>query len=148
MAKSGSTLPSTVVQRVIGLCLLVTGIIHILPVMGILGGDRLAQLYDIEIATDNLSILLRHRAVLFGLLGAFLCLAAFRKHLQSLAVIGGLTSVVSFLVLALLEPDYTAPLQKIVLADLIALACLLIAGGLLGLQSRDDSADTPSATEE
>ena len=148
MAATGTRLPASLVQRMISLCLLVTGIIHLMPVIGIMGGERLAQLYDIEIATDNLSILLRHRAVLFGLLGAFLCLAAFRRHLQSLAIIGGLTSVVSFLILALLEPDYTAPLQKIVIADLIALACLLIAGGLLGLQARDDSTDTPSATEE
>jgi hypothetical protein len=43
---------------------------------------------------------MRHRAVLFGLLGAFLIAAAFLPSLQLAALVAGFASVVSFLYLS------------------------------------------------
>jgi hypothetical protein len=56
--------------------LLIVGIIHLLPLSGVLSAHRLQILYGIVIEDPNLEILMRHRAVLFGLLGAFLIAAA------------------------------------------------------------------------
>ncbi|MDH4566005.1 phosphopantetheine adenylyltransferase [Pseudomonas sp. BN414] len=107
--------------------LIVAGIIHLLPISGLLGAERLAALYGVPFSEPNLLILMRHRAVLFGLLGALLVWAAFRPALQSAAILGGLVSVLSFLLLAWLTPGYNAALRKVVIADWVALACLAVA---------------------
>lgn len=41
---------------------------------------------------SGLEILMRHRAVLFGLLGAFLIFAAFKRAYQTVAYLGGFFS--------------------------------------------------------
>ena len=72
----------------------------------------------------NLAILMRHRAVLFGLLGLFLVFTAFRPALQTLAFIAGFVSVISYLWLALSVGSYNAFLARVVIADVVALICL------------------------
>jgi len=106
----------------------VAGIIHILPVTGILGADQLTSLYGMKFGDPNLVILMRHRAVLFGILGVFLLFAAFKPDFQLLAVIVGLVSVVSFLLLAGIGGGYSEAIGRVVKADLIALAGLISAG--------------------
>lgn len=107
--------------------LLVAALIHLLPLAGVLGADRLQALYGIPVDGPDLAILLRHRAVLFGLLGAFLVLAAFRPALQGLALLAGFASVLSFLALAWATPGHNAALARVVVADLVALAALVLA---------------------
>jgi hypothetical protein len=114
--------------------LLVVGVIHLLPVTGVVGGERLTALYGVGTGDPNLQLLLRHRAVLFGLLGSLLVVAAFRPALQPLAFVAGFVSVVSFLVLARgFEP--TPQVARVVLADWIALGCL-VAGAIAYYASR------------
>ena len=62
------------------------GIIHLLPVSGFFGAERLSALYGISLNEPNLEILMRHRAVLFGLLVAFLVYAAFSDNIVSLKI--------------------------------------------------------------
>ncbi|WP_211163693.1 hypothetical protein [Azoarcus taiwanensis] len=50
---------------------IIVGIIHLLPLAGVLGADRLASLYGIAFDEPKTVIPMRHRAVLFGLLGDF-----------------------------------------------------------------------------
>ena len=52
--------------------LILVGLIHLLPLSGVLGSERLASLYGLSFSEPNLAILMRHRAVLFGLLGVLL----------------------------------------------------------------------------
>ena len=111
----------------IAVMLAVAGIIHLLPLAGVLGADKLSSLYGLSITDPNLVILMRHRAVLFGLLGAFLLYTAFRPALQPLALIAGYVSVLSFLWLAWGSPNYNDAIARVVTADLVALACLLAA---------------------
>lgn len=106
--------------------LLIAGIIHLLPLYGAAGAGPLAGLYGISVADPNIVILMRHRAVLFGLLGAFLLLAVFRYELRTLAFAGGLLSVVTFLIIAQLAPAHSDAIQRVVTADWIALGALLI----------------------
>jgi hypothetical protein len=61
---------------------LLTGIIHLFPVMGVVSSERLSTLYGIPVEEPNLEIRMRHRAVLFGLLGVFLIWAGFNPYLQ------------------------------------------------------------------
>ena len=106
--------------------LTVVGIIHLLPLTGVLGMSRLQSLYGVTIDDPNLEILMRHRAVLFGILGAFLIYAAFRPGLQLAALIAGAVSVISFLVIAGMVGGYNAGIARVVTADIVAVVCLLI----------------------
>ena len=109
--------------------LLVVAIIHLLPLVGALGGGRLSTLYGVAVTEPNLAILMRHRAVLFGLLGVFLLFAAFRPALQPMAFVAGFVSVVSFLVLAGTVGGYNGQVARVVLADWVALVCLIVGLG-------------------
>jgi uncharacterized BrkB/YihY/UPF0761 family membrane protein len=106
--------------------LLVVGIIHVLPLSGAVGSERLAALYGIGFAEPNITILMRHRAILFGLLGVFILYAAFRPALQPMAFLAGLVSVVSFLWLAWSVGGYNELVGRVVLADIVALVCLIL----------------------
>jgi hypothetical protein len=70
---------------------------------------------------------MRHRAVLFGLLGLFILFAAFRPGYQVMALVAGFVSVLSFLWLAWSVGDYNSQIVRVVLADGVAMACLIVA---------------------
>ncbi|WP_028602054.1 hypothetical protein [Ottowia thiooxydans] len=106
--------------------LIVVGAIHLLPLTGVLGHEQLAVLYGIAFNEPNLEILMRHRAVLFGLLGAFMVYAAFKRAYQTMAFVGGFISVVSFLYLAWSVGGYNGQVARVFLADAVALACLIV----------------------
>lgn len=119
-------------KKIIACLLFVVGVIHLLPLAGVVGPEKLTALYGIPFNEPNLAILMRHRAILFGLLGLFLCYAAFRSVLQPLALIGGSVSVMSFLWLAWATGGYNTLLERVVIADVAALLCLIVAGGMYG----------------
>jgi len=109
--------------------LVIVGIIHILPLSGALGTEQLAMLYGVHLSEPNLAILVRHRAVLFGLLGGFLLYAAFVPAMQLLAFIAAFVSVTSFLWLAWSAGNYNAQLERVFAVDMVALACLVVGFG-------------------
>ncbi len=123
-------------SRLSGSMLAVVAVIHLLPVAGVLGAARLESLYGVTLGDPNLELLLRHRAVLFGLLGAFLLGAVFRPALRPLAYMAGFVSVLGFLLLA---PAGTNPaIDRVVWADWAALACLVVGSVAEGLGRRRD----------
>ena len=114
------------VRFLVSVMLVVVGIIHLLPLSGMLGAERLATLYGLPFAEPNVAILMRHRAVLFGLLGLFFIFAAFRPLFQTVAFIAGFVSVVSFLWLAWSVGGYNTQVARVFVADIVALVCLTI----------------------
>ena len=117
-------------DKIIAALLVLVGLIHLIPVSGVLGAERLSALYAVSIASPDLTILMRHRAVLFGLLGMFMIYAAFKPALQPLAFIAGGISVVSFIVIAWSVGGYNEAIRKVVLADVVAIIALCLAGAL------------------
>lgn len=117
-------------EKVVTGLLVLVGIIHLLPVTGVLGVERLAVLYGISVAEPNLEILMRHRGVLFGLLGLFLVYAAFQPSLQLVAIVAGFTSVVSFIAIAWSVGGYNQAIQKVIIADIVAIVALIAAGAI------------------
>jgi hypothetical protein len=115
--------------------LLIVGVIHLLPLLGVLSANRLQLLYGIVIEDPNLEILMRHRAVLFGLLGAFLITAAFMPSLQLAALAVGFASVASFLYLAAAVGNFNEQVNRVVIADKVAVICLVV-GAVAYVMSR------------
>lgn len=112
-------------------------VIHLLPLSGVLGSERLASLYGLQFNEPNLQILMRHRAVLFGLLGAFMVFAAFKPAYQTVAYIGGFVSVVPFLYLAWSVGGYNEQVGRVFVADVVALGCLIVGGAAHAFLQRE-----------
>lgn len=114
-------------HRIAAAALLVAGIVHLLPLSGALGGPRLEVLYGVVPDDATTVLLLRHRAVLFGLLGAGLLVAAFRPAWHVAACALALVSVVSFLLLAPGDAALTPAVARVLLVDRVV-GVLLVVG--------------------
>jgi len=106
--------------------LVIVAIIHLLPVVGVLGVGRLEALYGVAVDEPNLAILMRHRAVLFGLVGALIMYAAFSPQYQAIAFAAGFVSVLSFFVLVWSAGSTNPQIHRVVVADFVAMVCLVI----------------------
>lgn len=106
--------------------LLLAGVVHLIPVSGVLGADTLRSLYGIEADEPTTELLMQHRAVLFGLLGLFFTVAAFRAPLRPAAFVAGLVSVTSFLLLAAPAEGLSTEVTTVAAVDLAVLACLIV----------------------
>ena len=123
-------------NAVIAGAFLIVAAIHLIPLIGVLGSEKLNQLYGLSIADPNIEILMRHRAVLFGILGCLFGTAAFKRLLRPYALLAGFLSVVSFLVLTRIISDYGEGIQKIVIADYVALVALVLAAVAMAVPKR------------
>jgi len=106
--------------------LALVGLINAIPVTGALGADVLASLYGLPVDEPNLLVLMRHRAVLLGLVGAYMIVAAFRPALRPSAFMLGFASMLSFIALAYSVGGINAAVQRVALIDVVA--CALLAG--------------------
>ena len=111
---------------IVPVVLVLVAVIHALPIIGVLGADKLSQLYGTPVREGTIELLLRHRAVLFGLLAAFLAWAAVRPELHRIALGAGFVSVISFLVLAHPSASPNTALTTVVRVDWVALVLLVI----------------------
>lgn len=109
--------------------LLIAGIIHLLPVPGVMGMSTLTRLYGIEVNDPNTAILLQHRALLFGVLGVLMLTAIALPSLRVTALTVGLFSAASFIVVAMAVGGYNQAIARVVVADVVA--SVLLAAGLL-----------------
>lgn len=104
-------------------------LVNLLPSMGVLGAPWLESLYGLRVEGDDLLLLARHRAALFGLTGGLLLAAAFAPEIRILAAVMGLLSMLSFVVLALPLDAHGAAIQRVFWVDVVASVLLAIAAG-------------------
>lgn len=109
--------------------LIIAGLINLAPVIGALSAQRLEALYGLPVAGQpDLEILLRHRAVLFGLLGAAMLYGAF-DHAWFWPVLGaGLISMLAYAALSVSIGGYNASLRFVLIMDWIGVGAALAAG--------------------
>jgi len=112
-------------ERIITGLMLVVAVIHLLPISGFFGVEQLASLYEIKITDGNLEILMRHRAILFGILGGFFAYAAFTPAIQSIAFLAAFISVAAFFFLAFSVGEFNDAIRRVVIADVVASVSLL-----------------------
>lgn len=103
------------------------GLVHLLPVAGLASADRLQALYGVPAPDPATLLLLRHRAVLFGVLGALLVSAPFVPGLATPAALAGLASMLGYVALAAPVRDRPAPLTRVLWVDLVCLPVLAAA---------------------
>jgi len=111
--------------------ILVVGLVNLLPVSGVVSASRLQSLYGVALDDANLLILMRHRAVLFGIVGGILVASAFHSPLRPVGLAVGLTSMLSFVLIAWLEGTCNAELRRVVVVDLVA-SVVLLGAAVLG----------------
>ena len=121
-------------RHIVTVLLVLVGIVNLLPLAGVLGAPQLESLYGVAISEPNLVLLLRHRAVLLGLVGALLIYAAGRPAHRPAAIIAALVSMLSFVALAALA-EYNAYIHTVVVVDVVASLALALAGFLQWQQS-------------
>lgn len=107
--------------------LLLAGLIHLLPVSGVTGAAALTRLYGVEVTDPNLSILLQHRALLFGGLALLMFGAIAVPGLRVIVLSVALFSAASFVVVALWVGGYNPAIARVVTADVVV-SVLLTAG--------------------
>lgn len=110
--------------------LLVVGVINLLPVLGAASGARIAAAYGIGVDGMELEVLLRHRAVLFGVLGGFVIYAAFVPSYQPAAMVMAGVSMLGYAWLVWSVGGVNANLQRVLMVDLVGVFCLVLAAGL------------------
>jgi hypothetical protein len=109
------------------IALFISGIINILPSLLAFLPDKISKSYGIEIPNANYELLLRHRAILFGIIGGLMIYSAIVKKYYELSTIAGLVSMTSFIILYfIIGKDISQELKKVMFIDLVATAILCI----------------------
>ena len=117
-------------------CLVIVGVINTLPVVGMLGADRINAAYGLTLNSPDLEILLRHRALLFGIIGGFILASIAIPPLRLAALILAGISMVGFLIISWQVGGANAELQRIAQVDIIGIAALVGAVALHAVLAR------------
>ena len=114
-------------RRLATVLIVAVGLIQAAPIVGAVASD-FDGFYGVHVADDpNLLILLRSRAVYYGIVGIFLLYAVWRRqHLGPAMLLAG-TGLGAYALHALLEPDHNSKLGVLIVIDLVAVALLVIA---------------------
>ena len=109
--------------------MVVAALINLAPVLGAQSAERMTAAYGVALDGADLQILMRHRAILFGIVGGLLAAAIFHAPLRPTATVVGFVSMISFLVLAWAVGDYGANIRRVMIVDTVGIAAL--AGAVL-----------------
>lgn len=106
--------------------LIALGVLNLIPALAVVRPSMLERLYAVRADTPELRIVLRHRAVLLGWVGAALIAAAIERAWLWPAVIFAVVSKVVFLAVYAHEGRPTGPLRRVALADVVALVGVML----------------------
>jgi len=88
---------------------------------------KISESYGIDIPDQNYELLLRHRAVLFAVVGGIMIYSVITKKNYTLSIIVGMVSMVSFLLLAnVVDGQINQELNKVLKFDIAGIVVLLI----------------------
>lgn len=114
-------------ELVFRICLFIAGMINFIPSVLAFFPSKISGAYGIEIPNANYELLLRHRAILFGIVGGIMIYSAITKKHYSLSTTIGFISMISFLLLYNLSNGViNAELNKVMKMDVVGVVILLI----------------------
>ena len=108
--------------------MLTAAAINLAPVLGAFAPERMTALYGVALDDTSLQILMRHRAVLFGIVGGLMIVAAFHPPARTLGYVVGFASMLSFLLIAWVVGGASAQIERVILVDVVGIAVLAGAG--------------------
>ena len=108
-------------------CLVTVGIINLLPAAGMFSANQLQDAYAISLGSNDVEILMRHRALLFGILGTFVVVAAFRPFYRPAAMLMSAVSMIGFILLAHLTGGFNESIHRVLLVDYGGVGFLFLA---------------------
>jgi len=121
-------------ETIFRICLFIAGVINFIPSILAFLPNKISESYGITIPDANYELLLRHRAILFGLVGGLMIFSALSKKHYNLAFVIGMISMVSFLILfKLVSGDVNSELEKVMKIDIVGIIILLLGYGLYKL---------------
>ena len=108
--------------------LFATGIVNFIPALIAFFPTKIKNAYGVAILESDSELLLRHRAILFGIIGGFMLFSALTQKYYVPATVGGLISMSSYIVLFYAVSGTINPeLTKVLKIDIVA--CLLLVIG-------------------
>lgn len=117
-------------DKIAAVILFIVGIINLLPVIVFFDQTKTVALYGIPIEGESLTILMRHRGVLLGLLGLALIAAAFKPEFRIWAIAAALISKFAFIFLTFTASGYATEIHQVALIDVGAIIFLLAVLGI------------------
>lgn len=114
-------------ETLISILFVLVGLINFVPVIGLLSNAKVSSLYEVDVSDTNTAILLRHRALLFGILGGVISYSAFYKELQPLAFVMGFASMIGYAALCIHQGNTNRKLKRVLNADWLAIALFSVA---------------------
>lgn len=118
-------------EHVVRACFVIVALIHLMPLVGLLGREMLNRAYGTSVDDPRVLTLLTHRALVFGLLGGLGLWAAWQPPRRAVVGVVLGISAAGFVVVAWLHHHSLASLGtallKVVVADVVAVLLLLIA---------------------
>ena len=124
------------VELIFRISLLIAGIVNILPALLVFFPAKIANSYGIAIPDSNYELLLRHRAVLFFIVGGLLVYSSITQKAYAISTVVGLISMLSFVLLYyLIGKNTNAQLKKVMFIDVAAIIVLFVGAVLYYLGS-------------
>lgn len=121
-------------DRVATALLLLVGAVNLLPGFIAFAPSRITTAYGVSVDgpdSADLTVLLRHRAVLLGLVGLSMIFAAFVPSLRIPAVTAAAISMGSFLLLAYSTSGLNSATMRVARIDIVAIVLLAVAAVLI-----------------
>ena len=114
-------------ELIFRITLFIAGLINFVPFFVVFLPEKMTSSYGITIPNADFELLLRHRAVLFGIIGGLLLYSALTRKYYDLATLIGLISMVSFLLLFfIIDGKINDSLTTVMKIDVFAIIQLLI----------------------
>jgi hypothetical protein len=117
----------SIIPLTISALVLTAGAVQLVPIIGAIHPPWLERLYGVVATDDTTILLLRHRAFLLGFVGCLLIAGAFWRPWLGAALVVGLASKLSYLLLYLITSQPTASAAHVAKVDVVTATLLIVA---------------------
>ncbi len=111
--------------------LFLASLVNLMPFLLSFLPGRISVAYGVEVPNANYELLLRHRAVFFGIVGVLMLYSAVKRIHYSIAIIIGIISMASFVLMYfIIGQPINAELTRVMYIDMIT-CCILLAVAIM-----------------